>query len=195
MPRTRYRTRTTRSISKCSLCREPGHNRRTCWLKNVTLPRGEPPANSDLDLIPILPIVETPTINTENDDCPICMEKLTGDKNICITKCGHKFCCECLIRAARNNNDCPLCRQKLTDHEVEPPSQHGLTNDEVYSLIDANDYYVERFDELRDIFLSSRFDDVNNNMDIEDMDTDDDDEVDEVDEVNENITVSESIEV
>ena len=188
MPRTRYRRRTTRSISTCSICREPGHNRRTCWMKNVSFPRGEPPANSDLDLIPILPIVETPTINTENDDCPICMEKLTGDKNICITKCGHKFCSECLIRAARNNNDCPLCRQKLTDHEVEPPSQHGLTNEEIYSLIDANDYYEERFDELRDIFLSSRFDNVNN-MDIEDMDTDDDDEVDE------NITVSASIEV
>lgn len=176
------RRRTT--VRTCTICREPGHNRRTCWLKNVTLFRGDPPQNSDSNFIHILPIVETPTINTENDDCPICMEKLTGDKNICITKCGHKFCSECLIRAARNNNDCPLCRQKLTDHEVEPPSQHGLTNEEVYTLIDSNDYYEERFDELRDIFLSSRFDNVNN-----DMNTDDDDEVVE------HITISASIEV
>ena len=186
MPRTRHRRRTTRSIPTCSLCREPGHNRRTCWLKNVTLMRGEPPADPDLNLIPILSIVEPPTIDTKNEDCPICMEKLTSDKNICITKCGHKFCSECLIRAARNNNDCPLCRQKLTNHEVEPPSQHGLTNDEVYSLIDANDYYEERFDALRDIFLSSR-------EEITNMDTDDDDSVSDDDESN--VTVSASIEV
>lgn len=175
MPRTRHRRRTTRSISTCSLCREPGHNRRTCWLKNVTLPRGSS-EDIDLDDIEILPIIETPKEDTtQQEDCPICMNSLSGEKNFCVTRCGHKFCSECLIRAARNNNDCPLCRQKLTDHEVEPPPQHGLTNDEVYSLIDANDYYEERFDELRDIFLSSRFDNVNN-MDVEDMDTDDDEE-------------------
>ena len=188
MPRTLYRRRTNRSISTCSICREPGHNKRTCWLKNVSMIRGEQSQNSDLSEIPLLPIaeLEPQTIDTKNEDCPVCMEKLSGDKNICITKCGHKFCSECLIRAARNNNDCPLCRQKLTDHEVEPPSQHGLSNDEVYALIDANDYYEERFDALRDIFLSSRDETTNMDTDDDDIDFDDDES---------NITVSSSINV
>lgn len=169
-----YRRRIT-----CSICRESGHNRRTCWMKNVTLPRGS--QNINLNNIEMLPIIDsTPNIDTQNEDCPICMEKLTADKNICITKCGHKFCSQCLIRAARTKNSCPLCRQALTDHEVE--SSHEFTRDEVYALIDDNDYYQETFEQLRDIFTNR----VPDPMNI-DMDTDDDDEPD--------ITISASIEV
>ena len=30
---------TTRTVT-CGCCHEPGHNRRTCWMRNVTLTRG-----------------------------------------------------------------------------------------------------------------------------------------------------------
>ena len=30
---------TTRTIT-CSICHEPGHNCRTCWMRNITLTRG-----------------------------------------------------------------------------------------------------------------------------------------------------------
>ena len=35
-------------------------------------------------------------MNGDNDECPICMEKL-GEANFCITDCGHKFCLTCLM--------------------------------------------------------------------------------------------------
>ena len=169
-----------RRTTTCSICREPGHNRRTCWMKNFTMTRGS--QNINLNNIEILPIIEqTHTINTQNEDCPICMEKLTADKNICITQCGHKFCSQCIIRSARTKNSCPLCRQSLTDHEVEP--SHEFTRDEVYALIDDNDYYQETFEQLRDIFTNRMLNSSNIDMD---MDTDDDEP---------DITISASIEV
>lgn len=163
------RTNNTRSHGQtCSICREPGHNRRTCWMKNVTLTRGS--ESADLNNIEILPIVEQSTIDTCMDDCPICMEKLTADKNICITRCGHKFCSECLIRSARTKNSCPLCRQSLTEHEVD--AQREFTNAEVYALIDDNDYYEETFEQLRDIFAQRepRFNSTLINVDSDDED-------------------------
>tara|TARA_Y100000813_G_C24158692_1_gene351034 strand:- start:1337 stop:1777 length:441 start_codon:yes stop_codon:yes gene_type:complete len=137
-------------------------------MKNVTLTRGS--ESDDLNNIEILPIVEQSTIDTCNEDCPICMEKLTADKNICITRCGHKFCSECLIRSARSKNSCPLCRQALTEHEID--TQHDFTNAEVYALIDDNDYYEETFEQLRDIFAQRepRFNPSPMNVDSDDED-------------------------
>ena len=48
----------------------------------------------------------------EKDNCPICFEEL-GEKNLCITKCGHKFCFDCMFKHLNIKNDCPLCRAKL----------------------------------------------------------------------------------
>ena len=172
-------TRRRRVIQCCGICNEPGHNRRTCWMKNVTLPRGRS-EDIDLDDIEILPIIETPKQGTtQQEDCPICMNSLSGEKNFCVTRCGHKFCSECIIRAARTNNDCPLCRQKLTDHDIEP--RPDFTNDEIYALVDDNDYYQETFSQLRDIFTrrqnnSSSGISSDDDIDIMDYDTDDEEE-------------------
>ena len=52
-------------------------------------------------------------MNGDNDECPICMEKL-GGKNFCITDCGHKFCLTCLMSSClQNNTNCPLCRKTI----------------------------------------------------------------------------------
>ena len=144
MPRTQRRFR-RRITKRCTTCREPGHNSRTCWLKNVSFDLNQ----TDLNLIDLFPVAQ-PTINTQNENCPVCMEKLNGDKNISITKCNHKFCSECLIKSARIKNDCPLCRQKLTSDEVAP--QPEFTNEEVNSIIEDNDYYHETIQSLQDIF-------------------------------------------
>ena len=42
-------------------------------------------------------------------ECPICLEKITGDA--ITTKCGHKFHRQCAERIA--NDKCPLCRAKM----------------------------------------------------------------------------------
>jgi hypothetical protein len=48
-------------------------------------------------------------------ECPICYEQL-GETNVCITKCGHKFCIGCLFRHSERSNDCPMCREQIVDN-------------------------------------------------------------------------------
>ena len=53
------------------------------------------------------------------DSCPICL-KIIGEDS-CKTKCGHRFCTGCLLKAVQRNSSCPLCRGELieTDEVVE----------------------------------------------------------------------------
>ena len=139
-------TSRTRTVT-CSICHEPGHNCRTCWMRNITLPRGNaiPVWNETIE---DLAAISTPELETpppiqepvtpppapkkrkrtktpkptkpfvqEENHCNICFDDLK-DTNKVITKCGHKFCIECYTRAARNKNDCAVCRKKLCS--VEP---------------------------------------------------------------------------
>lgn len=48
----------------------------------------------------------------EETSCPICFLDFTH-KNVCVTKCGHKFCLECILTHHKRKNDCPLCRAEL----------------------------------------------------------------------------------
>jgi hypothetical protein len=55
------------------------------------------------------------------DSCPICLEEI-GEKNNCITECGHKFCLKCLSISLQGKNTCPMCRAELvgkSDNEDE----------------------------------------------------------------------------
>ena len=54
------------------------------------------------------------------DQCPICLCDI-GEKNSCVTECGHSFCLKCILRAAQENTDCPMCRNTL----VDPVNNHG----------------------------------------------------------------------
>ena len=136
----------TRTVT-CSRCGEPGHNRRTCWMRNVTFRGTDIPVwdstIEDLTTADPLELLETPPsapVSTtpppapkkrkrtktpkptkpfvqEENHCNICFDDLE-ETNKVITKCGHKFCIECYTRAARNKNDCAVCRKKLCS--VEP---------------------------------------------------------------------------
>ena len=65
------------------------------------------------------------------EQCPICYKNLHDNKNIVITKCGHKFCSKCIfdyLKSNDNGNKCPMCRvtyapsmetkPKFTDRQV-----------------------------------------------------------------------------
>ena len=52
------------------------------------------------------------------DSCPICLDKI-GEKNNCITECGHKFCLKCLSVALQGKNTCPMCRNKLVEESED----------------------------------------------------------------------------
>jgi hypothetical protein len=50
-------------------------------------------------------------IQMQNDDCPICLEKIPRNK--VTTACGHSFHLECLNTHKKYKKTCPLCRQQL----------------------------------------------------------------------------------
>lgn len=54
----------------------------------------------------------------EETSCPICFLDFSH-KNVCVTKCGHKFCLECILTHHKRKNDCPLCRAELCK-EIKP---------------------------------------------------------------------------
>ena len=62
----------------------------------------------------------------EQNECSICYESL-GEKNNCITPCGHVFCFECMMKALNRNNSCPCCRAPLRE---EPEESDDETDDE-----------------------------------------------------------------
>ena len=57
-----------------------------------------------------------PVTNENNFECPVCFENI-GNKNSCVTSCGHKFCLNCLLQSYNSLNNCPLCRETLNVNE------------------------------------------------------------------------------
>lgn len=50
------------------------------------------------------------------EECPICIDSLCKT-NICVTKCGHKYCSTCFVRCVMKKNSCPMCREKIVEEE------------------------------------------------------------------------------
>ena len=50
------------------------------------------------------------------EECPICMDSLCKT-NVCVTKCGHKYCSTCFVRSVMKKNSCPMCREKIVEEE------------------------------------------------------------------------------
>jgi len=74
--------------------------------------------------------VAPPTLSTSDieNECCICYETI-GNKNNCVTECGHKFCFKCLATAMTRNNACPCCRAPLVD---VPEEESDDENDDDY---------------------------------------------------------------
>jgi hypothetical protein len=52
--------------------------------------------------------------NINVNKCAVCFEDLK-DVNICVTKCGHKFCTTCLFKSLEVKKECPCCRSDIFD--------------------------------------------------------------------------------
>ena len=76
---------------------------------------GEMPDLRRPDLQIETPSDTQPTNVTVSDSttCGICWDEL-GDANVMVTKCGHKFCCDCILSHFQNaaGTNCPLCREE-----------------------------------------------------------------------------------
>lgn len=55
----------------------------------------------------------------EENECPICLEKIDCEKNYIITDCGHRFHSKCIFESMKKNNKCPICREKLVEDKKE----------------------------------------------------------------------------
>jgi hypothetical protein len=92
-------------------------------------------------------------MSTETIECCICFESI-GEKNNCVTPCGHKFCFVCLTKALTNNNTCPCCREVLIeveeDVEEDDESEYEPEDDESDggSEEDENELTVNDIEEL-----------------------------------------------
>jgi hypothetical protein len=62
----------------------------------------------------------------EREKCPVCLEKL-GETNIFITKCGHTFCGECILRNNQFRNSCPLCRNQMVTNVTGADAGSGAS--------------------------------------------------------------------
>ena len=61
------------------------------------------------------------------EQCPICYKNLHDNKNIVITKCGHKFCSKCIfdyLKSNDNGNKCPMCRVTYAPSMETKPFQN-----------------------------------------------------------------------
>jgi len=84
-------------------------------------------------------------------ECPICLEPVSQEKNCMITECGHCFHSSCIMQnASLNGFQCPYCRTKMAD---EQDSDSDDDSDDDDSDDDSDDDYndenaAEYFDDF-----------------------------------------------
>ena len=109
----------------CSICKQPGHNKRSC-----------PHAN---------------TFVSDDNDCCVCMSPIKTT-NRCTTKCGHNFCLSCFFECSVHKSECPICRTKFNNPfsgQVDKLQRINMHADEyIYVLEDRQDTLETRIAEL-----------------------------------------------
>ena len=73
----------------------------------------------------------------KEDKCPICMEDLQN-KNLTITKCGHKFCHTCIDIHSCSDSKCPVCRTDMkTKKQIDDVAQTKIRETQANNLFNA----------------------------------------------------------
>lgn len=145
----------------CSVCREPGHNARTC---KPTEPSLFYDANQNIEFIEFMNALansdefeEDASYNNtefvefmnaleitdscmtsaelvqeeELEECMICYEHVTNEK--VSLKCGHSYCVDCFVKHMRINNTCAYCRTEVC--EPPPSNKKQMTTETRHALI------------------------------------------------------------
>ena len=87
---------------------------------------------------PVVPVKEskTPTkvvVSDDAEECPICYDEL-GDRGICVTKCGHKFCMDCVTKHLANSTACPMCRTPIIEKAIREPATSESDRERIADL-------------------------------------------------------------
>lgn len=90
------------------------------------------------------------------EECPICLEEISEDKNFTVTSCGHKFHTSCLLKCIKNNNSCPFCRKELVEKEEKkkfsPTDIENIVDDTVITGIGS-----QLFDPIILFFINTNY--------------------------------------
>lgn len=100
-------------------------------------------------------------------ECPICYECI-GEKNCCVTECGHRFCFKCVTKALSVNNSCPCCRAQLLEEEDDDESEYEEEEEEEDddSDIDQSDDEEDGSVEERRVAQLLTIQELNDNIDV-----------------------------
>ena len=71
-------------------------------------------------------------------ECCICFE-IIGEKNNCVTPCGHKFCFMCVTKSLSQNNTCPCCRSVLLEVNEDDDDDSEYDDDDDNDESDSDD--------------------------------------------------------
>ena len=135
----------------CSICKQPGHNKRSCPHANVTMRKTTTAKLKSM----------ANTFVSDDKDCCVCMSPIKTT-NCCTTKCGHNFCLSCFFECAKRKPECPMCRTKLDFTVPLPANPLPEMGDDDFRLVSigmfdlmnesasVNDVSVEIVDMWRD---------------------------------------------
>jgi len=140
----------------CRICRDSGHNARTCDLREVRdlsdqpdfVPVGrwfeeeDPDADFDEFIKLIGPDLNFEAhmmkalleeeLEREKRECIICYEAV-GNEKVSI-KCGHTYCVGCFVKHMRVSNECAYCRTELCE---VPQSKRKMTRDTRTNIVET----------------------------------------------------------
>jgi len=85
-----------------------------------------------------------------NNECPICLEQMDTDLNICKTICNHTFHTSCILQLKKFK--CPICRFILRQNNNNDSDCDSEYDDDIWSDYD-NDYFerlrIQRIERVR----------------------------------------------
>lgn len=102
----------------CGICKEDGHNRRTCqWAppKYKNRKRSNH-ASHRLCFVNKSKSKKIHSTTSNHENCVICLDEIGQAR--CTLKCGHQYCTECFAQHIITNNKCPLCRDVILREHI-----------------------------------------------------------------------------
>jgi hypothetical protein len=72
------------------------------------------PAPSEAKRCELVAAYTTP-LKGSQDDCAICLENISNDNGITVSRCKHIYHKTCLSTWVEQSSSCPLCRQQIFD--------------------------------------------------------------------------------
>ena len=74
-------------------------------------------------------------------ECAVCYDKI-GNKNNCVTPCGHTFCFQCMMSCLNYKNTCPICRQVLQEEINDEVSEEFSEEEDGDDIEEENNWDI-----------------------------------------------------